>query len=150
MNRDQVRGYAKYNGYGVSQYSVHGLSQVITKFVDYDGGAIHSRQCCFSNEENIAIAIDYYTTQLKQFLAAGYLVGRDIKDLDASQVDSGNFCQCEECRKLVAYDRTNAAPIILMTNSIGGRDRGDRSERVCSDACILRNHTASEEDKDEP
>ena len=118
MNRDQVRGYAKYNGYGVSQYSVHGLSQVITKFVDYDGGAIHSRQCCFSNEENIAIAIDYYTTQLKQFLAAGYLVGRDIKDLDASQVDSGNFCQCEECRKLVAYDRTNAAPIILMTNSI--------------------------------
>ena len=45
-------------------------------------------------------------------------MGRDIKDLDASQVDSGSFCKCEECLKLVAYDRTNAAPIILMTNSI--------------------------------
>ena len=118
MNRDQVRGQAKYNGYGVSQYCVHGLSQVITRFVDYDGGAIHSRQCCFSNEENIAIAIDYYTTQLNQFLAAGYQVERDIKDLDVSQVDSGKFCQCEDCRKLVAYDRTNAAPIIKMTNAI--------------------------------
>lgn len=88
------------------------------RFADYSGQGVQTRQPCFSNEENIEIACEYYTEKLRNMLASGLKVGRDITDIDISQVDSADFCQCKNCMELIAYDRTNAAPVVYFTNAV--------------------------------
>ena len=118
LNREDVRGVAKYNGYGVSPTACHGLAEMADRFADYSGQGVQTRQPCFSNEENIEIACEYYTEKLRNMLASGLKVERDITDIDISQVDSADFCQCKNCMELIAYDRTNAAPVVYFTNAV--------------------------------
>ena len=118
FNRDGVIGNAKYNGYGVSPTACHGLAEVAESFVDYNGQGVHTKQPCFSNEENIEIACEYYTDKLRNMLASGLRVGREIVAIDVCQVDSDIFCKCKDCMALIAYDRTNAAPVVRFTNAV--------------------------------
>ena len=118
FNRDGVIGNAKYNGYGVSPTACHGLAEAAESFVDYNGQGVHTKQPCFSNEENIEIACEYYTDKLRNMLASGLRVGREIVAIDVCQVDSDIFCKCKDCMALIAYDRTNAAPVVRFTNAV--------------------------------
>lgn len=107
----------RFNGYGISRVAMHGLLDGPYKdFVDWEPGAYS--QPCFTDEENIEISIEYYTNYVREQLAAGKVVGKDLLEVDVAQLDSPYFCTCESCQEYIALDGGHSGPVLYFTNRI--------------------------------
>lgn len=112
-----IMGKTKYNGFGYISTAGHGSHSHL--FTDYDGWKdCFSPQPCFSDEDHIQIAIDYYTDMVNSQLEAGKQIGYDITCISVGQEDTPYFCHCEDCMEIVYTDMCHTGPILQFTNAI--------------------------------
>ena len=113
---------------GVGAITCHGTNNFCHLFVDYSG--IGNINYCYSNEENIEIAIEYLEESLNSRLAAGQTIGREIIDVDVGHADTPDFCNCNKCKKLYQQDGFYTGAVLYYTNSIAAAIAEDISPEI--------------------
>lgn len=106
----------QYNGYRVLTCACHGINTVSGTFPDYDRS--EKKQPCYTSEENIELAIKGYTEYLEKQEAKGYVIGRDICEIDVAQDDFGNFCECPTCMEYITSEGGYVGPVLYFTNEL--------------------------------
>ncbi len=117
-----VKNYSKYNGYGQATCTgaCHGLMAPVKAgvFEGYTFEDVGDVQPCFSDEEYIEAAKEYYLKDIERLLSAGYEIGREFSAIDVAQLDSDKFCQCKDCMESISKERALTAPVLYFTNAI--------------------------------
>lgn len=101
--------------YGPYDHAHHGMSRH-----EWTGVAVnnHTGQICYSSEGSIDNAYDRIIDYIKKHEASGGKAGVTLKDIDVSQGDNNRYCGCESCGEIVAYDKSNAGPVLYFANTI--------------------------------
>lgn len=128
-NGEAIRNKPEFNGYNIGTKTCHGIIAVSYMFVDYEPGK-GTQNCCYSNEDNIQIAIEYYEGQLNARLAAGQQIGREIIDIDVGHDDTGAFCTCKNCSKLYSQDGFSTGAVLYFTNRVAAAVAEDISPDI--------------------
>jgi len=120
---DRIRGDKAYNGYGFARGGNHGLlsGPFANGYCDdlFDPDVIKGkRQPCFSNEDFLERCKEYYTEYVESRLEAGDSIGEELVHIDIAQVDSMEFCMCEDCIKYMALDGSETGPMLHFSNEM--------------------------------
>ncbi len=105
-----------YNGYQIHTVACHGIQMVSGLFPDYSRS--DNKQPCFTSEENIEIAINGYKDYLKKREESGYVVGKDICEIDVAQDDFMVFCECSSCMEYINSEGGYIGPVLYFTNEL--------------------------------
>ncbi len=110
-------------GYAVAQKACHGIkaaANYMPQWIGYNPalGDGQLNQPCFTNQYNIEGAIECFEEQINARLAAGQVVGREIVDIDVSQMDTPNFCTCKTCMKQFSVDGSHSGAVLGFANAI--------------------------------
>lgn len=105
----------KYAGYGVYDVACHGL-HTTNLFRDFET-LTPNRQFCFTDPDVLDAIVERYTGYVQAQVDAGKIIGYDLMEVDAAQIDSPGFCDCRNCKKLYnAHGGVKSAGVINMAN----------------------------------
>ncbi len=107
-------GSKEFNGYHIIRAASHGI---MYPYAEYYGEEA-SGQPCFTDEDFIESAKDYYRRQLDAKIDAGGVIGRDITYIDVAQCDSMSFCMCKKCTALYKKDGVYTGAVLDFTNKM--------------------------------
>ena len=85
---------SKYS-YGAISYACHG-----TQMKKWGGYNTVDYQLCYTDEGVFYNVKDDIIERTENALAAGSVIGKDLKSVDVSQGDNGDYCHCTECMKV--------------------------------------------------
>lgn len=128
-------GNPELNGYAIAQKACHGIKSAagyMPQWTDYDPSLadIQPSQPCFTDPDNIAGAIEYFEESINARIAAGQAVGREINDIDVSQMDTANFCKCKTCIKQFNTDGSHSGAVVSFANAIAAAVAKDISPEI--------------------
>ena len=114
-DRTNVEWNGEIMSYGPFDHAHHGFSRHEWTNVSVN---IHTGQICYSSDGNIDNAYDNIIKYIKAHEAQGGKAGVTLKDIDVSQGDNNRYCMCAGCAEIVAYDKSNAGPVLYFANTI--------------------------------
>lgn len=122
-------------GYAVAQKACHGIkaaADYMSQWIGYNPalGDGQLNQPCFTNQYDIEGAIECFEEQINARIAAGQIIGREIVDIDVSQMDSPNFCTCKNCMKQLSIDGSHSGAVVGFANAIAGAIAKDISPDI--------------------
>jgi len=128
-DRTAVAWNAAEMSYGPFDHAHHGFSRHEWTNVSVNN---HTGQICYSSEGNIDQTYDKILKYIDDHekAAPGNKAGVTLKDIDVSQGDNNRYCMCTDCSKIIAYDKSNAGPVLYFANTIAEYLEADGYENM--------------------
>ena len=127
---------SKYS-YGAISYACHG-----TQMKKWGGYNTVDYQLCYTDEGVFYNVKDDIIERTENALAAGSVIGKDLKSVDVSQGDNGDYCHCTECMKVFKEEGgAMSGCVVRWANRLEEEQLG-RGRRKIRRACVsyLRVH----------
>ncbi|MBE6708817.1 MAG: DUF4838 domain-containing protein [Ruminococcaceae bacterium] len=99
--------------YGAMSHAGHGMQSY--NFAELDNFV---NQPCYTDEDTYQIIKKNVEAHIQGRLDAGEKIGVDFKDVSIGQVDTRNFCRCNECNKLSRTEGSNSGPVVKFANRL--------------------------------
>lgn len=109
-------GYAKHGAFGLTGHACHGI--ISFKGALRDEGLLIHKQPCFSDPDTIEVVQNEIRKDIKNRLASGQQIGKEIVTIDVAQDDNSDFCTCKKCQDVIKEEGVRAGSVLRFTNAI--------------------------------
>ena len=99
--------------YGAMSHAGHGMQSY--NFAELDN---FITQPCYTDEDTYQLIKKNVEAYIQGQLDEGARIGVDFKDVSIGQVDTRNFCRCNECNKLSRAEGSNSGPVVKFANRL--------------------------------
>ena len=99
------------NVYGDLTCAMHGMQN--NRFAN-----VNEEQICFTSQYRYDEVHDNVCDYIDRRIEAGGVVGKDFLDVDIAQGDYGGWCNCRNCRQVIAEEGGNAGLVVRFANKL--------------------------------
>lgn len=101
------------NAYGDISNAGHGMQS--HRWAEID---VANEQICFTSENVYGEVHDNIVAYIDTKLAAGYVVGESFFDVDIAQGDNGGWCECRQCKRVIAEEGGKSGLVVRFANKL--------------------------------
>ncbi len=101
------------NSYGALANCCHGMQGN-----EWCGFSVAYEQMCYTSEDNYQACVESISAYIAGRLAAGSVIGLDLKAIDIAQGDNSNFCLCTECRQVFKEEGNHTGAVLRFANRL--------------------------------
>ena len=103
--------------YGVVGDATHGIQT--SHCLENAGLYVHTtEQPCYTDPEILDCICEYALSDVRERIAAGEVVGRELLSVNVGEYDCQSFCECKNCRDVYREDGSHAGSVLRMTNTV--------------------------------